>query len=146
MSAMTTTSAAATGTTLPARASSSTPTLDRHVLGWLRLEGLAAFIAGIAIYSRLGGEWIWFVPAFLFVDLSAIGYLAGPRLGAVTYDFAHNWAVALAILGVGLAVGAPLVALVGAVLISHVGADRAVGYGLKLSSGFKDTHLGRMGR
>ena len=32
-----------------------------------------------------------------------------------------------------------------AILIAHVGMDRAVGYGLKLPSSFHDTHLGRMG-
>ncbi|MDP9481643.1 MAG: DUF4260 domain-containing protein [Chloroflexota bacterium] len=127
-------------------AASAAPTLDRHVVGWLRLEGLAAFITGIAIYGQLGGDWIWFIPAFLLVDVSAVGYLGGPRLGALTYDFAHNWAVALAVLGLGLALSAPLLALSGAVLVGHIGADRAVGYGLKLASGFKDTHLGRMGR
>jgi hypothetical protein len=29
---------------------------------------------------------------------------------------------------------------------SHVGMDRALGYGLKLPSGFQDTHLGRIGK
>ena len=29
---------------------------------------------------------------------------------------------------------------------AHVGLDRAVGYGLKYASDFKDTHLGRIGR
>ena len=37
-------------------------------------------------------------------------------------------------------------ALVGAVLVAHVGMDRALGYGLKLPTGFRDTHLGRIGR
>ncbi|WP_415635615.1 DUF4260 family protein, partial [Paracoccus aminovorans] len=27
-----------------------------------------------------------------------------------------------------------------------IGIDRALGYGLKLPSGFRDTHLGRIGR
>jgi hypothetical protein len=36
--------------------------------------------------------------------------------------------------------------LAAAILIAHVGMDRAVGYGLKLPSSFHDTHLGRMGR
>ena len=86
------------------------------------------------------------MPALLLVDLSAIGYLANPRLGAFTYDLFHNWAIGLAVLAVGLAVSLPILALAGAVLIAHVGMDRSVGYGLKLATGFKDTHLGRMGR
>ena len=32
------------------------------------------------------------------------------------------------------------------ILGAHIGFDRALGYGLKLPSGFKDTHLGRLGR
>ena len=36
--------------------------------------------------------------------------------------------------------------LAAAILIAHVGMDRAVGYGLKLPGSFHDTHLGRMGR
>lgn len=30
--------------------------------------------------------------------------------------------------------------------IAHIAVDRALGYGLKLSSSFQDTHLGRIGR
>jgi len=37
-------------------------------------------------------------------------------------------------------------AIAGAVLVAHVGMDRAAGYGLKLSTSFHDTHLGRIGR
>jgi hypothetical protein len=32
------------------------------------------------------------------------------------------------------------------VLLAHVGMDRALGYGLKLPTDFRDTHLGRIGR
>jgi len=28
--------------------------------------------------------------------------------------------------------------------VAHIGFDRALGYGLKYPSGFKDTHLGRV--
>lgn len=30
--------------------------------------------------------------------------------------------------------------------IAHIGFDRTLGYGLKYDSGFKFTHLGRIGR
>ena len=120
--------------------------LDPQARAWLRLEGLAAFAAGVVAYGRLGGEWLWFVPALLAVDVSMVGYLRGPRLGALTYNVAHNWAVGLVVLGVGLATGIQVVELAGAILIAHVGADRALGYGLKLPSAFQDTHLSRIGR
>lgn len=139
--------AASHATAAPGAATATAPaTLDRQVRGWLRLEGLVVGLVGAIVYARLGGDWMWFVPAFLLVDASAVGYLGGPRLGALTYDIAHNWAVGFAILGVGLGADLLLLALAGSVLIAHTGLDRTIGYGLKLGSGFKDTHLGRIGR
>ena len=116
------------------------------VRGWLRLEGAAAFAAGLALFGWLGGPWLLVLPLLLLPDLSAVGYLRGPRLGAFTYNVVHNWALGLAVLGIGLATDVAPVAIAGAILIAHVGMDRAVGYGLKLPTSFHDTHLGRMGR
>ena len=116
------------------------------VRGWLRLEGVAAFVAGLAIYGWLGGPWLIVLPLLLVPDLSAIGYLRGPRLGAFTYNVVHNWALGLAVLGLAFAIDSIPFAIAGAVLVAHVGMDRAAGYGLKFSTSFHDTHLGRMGR
>jgi hypothetical protein len=124
----------------------SSPTLDGPVRAWLRIEGLAALVAGAIIFARLGGDWLWFVPAMLAVDISAIGYVRGPRAGAIVYNAAHNWATALVVLGSGLVADLPVLAMVGGVLVAHVGMDRAAGYGLKLRTSFGDTHLGRIGK
>jgi hypothetical protein len=115
------------------------------VRGWLRLEGAAAFVAGLALYGWLGGPWLLALPLLLLPDAAAIGYLAGPRLGAFTYNLVHNWAFGLALLGAGLAAGALPIAILGAISVAHVGMDRSVGYGLKLGT-FQDTHLGRIGK
>ena len=120
--------------------------LATTVRGWLRLEGVAAFIAGLALYGWLGGPWLALLPFLLVPDLSAVGYLRGPRLGAFTYNVVHNWALGLAVLGIGLGTDIVPIAIAGAILITHVGMDRAVGYGLKLPNSFQDTHLGRIGR
>ncbi len=116
------------------------------VRSWLRLEGLAAFGAGLALFGASGGSWLLFVPLLLVPDISAIGYLAGPRVGSFTYNLLHNWVPGIVALGLGAWLASPAVVLVAAILIAHVGMDRAVGYGLKLPSSFQDTHLGRMGR
>ena len=116
------------------------------VRGWLRLEGAAAFIAGMALFGWLGGPWLIILPLLLLPDLSAVGYLRGPRLGAFTYNVVHNWALGLAVLGVAFAMDSVPLGIAGAVVVAHVGMDRAAGYGLKLSTSFHDTHLGRMGR
>ena len=112
----------------------------------LRAEALALSVAGVLLYLQLNGHGLWLLPLLLAPDLSMVGYLAGPRLGAITYNAVHNLVAALLLLGVGwFAAIAPL-ALLGAVLIAHVGMDRTLGYGLKLPTDFRDTHLGHIGR
>lgn len=116
------------------------------VRSWLRLEGLAAFGAGLVLFGLSGGDWLFLIPALLLPDLSAIGYLGGLRVGAFTYNLVHSWALGFIALALGLWLDSAPIQLVAAILIAHVGMDRAVGYGLKLPSSFHDTHLGRMGR
>jgi hypothetical protein len=112
----------------------------------LRLEALALFVTGVLAYLQLNGNALWLLPLLLAPDLSMIGYLGGPRAGAITYNLAHNLATALVVLAIGwLAAIAPM-ALAGAILVAHVGMDRSLGYGLKLPTDFRDTHLGRIGR
>ena len=113
---------------------------------WLRLEGLAAFGAGLAFFGSGGGNWLFIIPLILLPDVSAAGFLAGPRVGTFTYNLFHNWAPGFVVLGLGVWLASPVAQLVAAILIAHVGMDRAVGYGLKLPGSFRDTHLGRIGR
>ena len=119
--------------------------MDGQVRTWLRLEGVAVLIAGAFAYDRLGGDWLWFLPALLAPDLSALGYLVDRRVGATVYNLFHNWGTGLAVLGAGVALDVAPIALAGAALLAHTGMDRAAGHGLKLMSGFHDTHLGRNG-
>ncbi len=112
----------------------------------LRLEGLAVCAAAAAAYAHAGGSWTWFALLFLVPDLSFSGYLAGPRVGAATYNLAHSHAGAFALAGAGYAIGAPLVSATGLIWIAHIGFDRCLGYGLKYPTSFNDTHLGRIGR
>jgi hypothetical protein len=119
---------------------------DRGVAAILRAEQVALVVAGIVIYLANGGALILLVPLLLAPDLSMAGYLGGPRLGALTYNAVHNLVLALAALGIGWWFEVGWLVLVGAILIAHVGGDRALGYGLKLPTDFRDTHLGRIGR
>lgn len=118
-----------------------------NAVSWiLRAEAVAIFVAGVILYLQLNGHPLFLLPLLLAPDLSMIGYARGPRLGAITYNLAHNLATALVVLAVGwFAAIAPL-ALAGAILVAHVGMDRSLGYGLKLPTDFRDTHLGRIGR
>jgi hypothetical protein len=114
---------------------------------WIvRSEAVAAFVTGLALWFANDGSLLWVAPALLLPDVSMVGYLGGARLGALTYNAVHNWTLALAVLGLGWWLSNVPALLIGAVLVAHVGMDRALGYGLKLPTSFQDTHLGRIGR
>lgn len=112
----------------------------------LRAEQVAIFVAGVVLWLANGGNPLLLVPALLAPDLSMIGYLRGPRLGSITYNAVHHLVLALALLGLGWWLQVGWLVLAGSVLTAHVGMDRALGYGLKLPSDFRDTHLGRIGK
>jgi len=112
----------------------------------LRAEQLALGGAGIGLWLANGGSPWLLVPAWLLVDVSMVGYLAGPRLGSITYNGAHNLVLPIVLLGLGWWSATAWLMLAGGVFLTHIGLDRALGYGLKLPTDFRDTHLGRIGR
>jgi hypothetical protein len=107
----------------------------------LRLEGAAEFIAATALFFITGGAWWLFLLFLLAPDLSALGYLAGPRIGSVTYNLAHTIAFPLALGLGGWWLGSPLAVSLALIWLAHIGMDRMVGYGFKYPDAFKHTHL-----
>jgi hypothetical protein len=110
----------------------------------LRVEGAAVLLAAVFVYFRLGLPWWAFLVFLLAPDLSAIGYLAGPRVGSVTYNLAHIIVWPLALWVLGWALGWAWAAPVALIWLAHIGMDRMVGYGLKYPDDFKHTHLDRL--
>jgi hypothetical protein len=75
-----------------------------------------------------------------------VGYSVNSKVGTTVYNLGHTYVIPLAILLVAHVLdSAPLLGL-SLIWIAHIGLDRLIGYGLKLPTGFKDTHLGRIGR
>ncbi len=114
----------------------------------LRLEGLALALTCLWLFSLFHQSWWLFAVLVLAPDLSMLGYLAGPKSGAAIYNAVHSWVlvVALFFLAFYPGGGSPLLLSFPFILGVHIGIDRALGFGLKHASGFKDTHLGRLGR
>jgi hypothetical protein len=112
----------------------------------LRVEQVAIFATGVVLWIANGGPPLLLVPAWLLVDLSMVGYLAGPLPGSITYNAAHNLVLPLVLLGLGWWTETGWMVLAAAVLFTHIGLDRTLGYGLKLPTDFRDTHLGRIGK
>ena len=74
-----------------------------------------------------------------------LGYLKDSRWGAVCYNAAHSY-ITPALLGL-LALGHSSLALSAALIwAAHIAFDRTLGYGMKATSGFNQTHLGLIGR
>ncbi|HEV3052332.1 MAG TPA: DUF4260 domain-containing protein [Longimicrobium sp.] len=109
---------------------------------WLRVEGLAVLALAVLLYERGGHSWLLLAVLFLAPDLSFLGYLAGPRMGAMAYNLAHSYVGPAALAAWALLTGRPPVPSL--IWAAHIGFDRAVGYGLKYPTDFADTHLGRL--
>ncbi len=110
----------------------------------VRLEGLSAFALAIALYAWSGGNWVIFLLLFLAPDLSMLGYVAGPRGGAATYNLVHTYTTPAAIAAYAFFAKLHLALALALILFAHIGIDRLLGFGLKYPSGFKDTHLQRL--
>ncbi|RVD72201.1 MAG: DUF4260 family protein [Mesorhizobium sp.] len=112
----------------------------------IRLEWCVAAAAAVVLYAMTGTSWWLLALLILAPDLSMLGYLAGPRVGAIAYNALHMLIVPLALALAGYVLGSSMATAIALIWISHIAIDRALGYGLKLPSGFQDTHLGRIGR
>jgi len=75
-----------------------------------------------------------------------LGYLAGSRVGAFVYNAVHTYALPAALTLYGVWSDKTLPLSIGLIWFAHIGADRALGYGLKYADGFSRTHLGALGR
>ncbi|HWH06226.1 MAG TPA: DUF4260 domain-containing protein [Gaiellaceae bacterium] len=117
---------------------------DRLPRALLRLEGAAVAAGAVALYFHLGHGWLLLVVLALAPDLAMLGYLAGPRAGSVAYDLAHTSALPVALGLAGVLGDIPLAVQLALIWVAHIGLDRALGYGLKYPTGFKDTHLQRV--
>lgn len=112
----------------------------------LRLENLALAIAAVIAFHAIGGGWGLFAILILLPDLSMLGYLAGPSVGAGGYNVGHSYVGPALLAALGWALGHPLLQQIALVWCAHIGGDRALGFGLKYPTGFGDTHLGRLAR
>lgn len=112
---------------------------------WLQLEGLVVLVVAVVVYAELGASW-WVLALLLLVpDIAMAGYLAGPKVGAATYNVVHSYVGPLVLVALTYFLAQDL-AYLAIIWIAHIGMDRALGFGLKYDTGFSDTHLYRLGK
>lgn len=111
----------------------------------IKLEELFMFTLTIFLFSKLDFAWWWY-PVLIFTpDLSMVGYLISPQVGAATYNFIHVKALGIGIFVIGVILASQPLQLAGLILFGHSSMDRILGYGLKYPDAFKHTHLGTIG-
>lgn len=109
------------------------------------MEDAAILLAAVFLCFFVDARWYVFAGMALAPDLGILGYLIGPRFGAATYNATHIQAVPLVLALYALNTANPVLQAVALVWIAHIAFDRLAGYGLKMPSGFTDTHLGKIG-
>tara|TARA_R110002049_G_scaffold305738_1_gene503136 strand:- start:9030 stop:9386 length:357 start_codon:yes stop_codon:yes gene_type:complete len=112
----------------------------------LKIEELLMFLLGVFMFNQLDFSWWWFLVLIVTPDISMLGYLVNTKIGAITYNVFHHKAMAILVYFVGVYFQYSILQLVGIILFSHASLDRMFGYGLKYFDGFKNTHLGIIGK
>jgi len=112
----------------------------------LRLEGFCLLVGACWAFQVQHVGWVWFAVLFFAPDLSMLGYLVNPKIGAAAYNAAHTTVVYGPLAACGYLSGSSVAVAVGLIGLAHVGFDRLLGAGLKYPLGFGYTHLGRIGK
>jgi hypothetical protein len=112
----------------------------------LKAEELA--MTAIAVYLliryNLGLSWWAWALLFFSPDISMLGYLHNTKTGAVCYNLFHHKGIAIVIATAGFYLSNDVLTATGILLFAHASFDRIMGYGLKYSDSFKNTHLGSL--
>jgi hypothetical protein len=107
----------------------------------LRIEEAGLLTAAVLLYMHFHFSWALFAMLFLVPDLFMLGYVANPRVGAALYNLVHTLMGPVALFGFAYVEHYPVALAVAIIWAAHIAFDRLLGYGLKYSREFKDTHL-----
>jgi hypothetical protein len=102
------------------------------------------FALALLLYWRIDANWLLLVVLALAPDVGMVGYVRDTRFGAATYNLCHTYVAPLLVGAAGLVTSGLLLQALALIWVAHIGADRALGYGLKYPTTFKDTHLARV--
>jgi hypothetical protein len=108
---------------------------------FLVLESVVIFLGSLLIYLFLSGNWIIFLVLLFSPDIFMVGYIKNSRIGSINYNIGHVYAWSVLLILIGILIGLDILILLSLICIAHISIDRAMGYGLKYPSDFKDTHM-----
>ncbi|MFG6494782.1 DUF4260 domain-containing protein [Fictibacillus sp. UD] len=111
---------------------------------FLKLEGFAVLILSLYFYQYYQFSWVLFFILIFAPDISMIGYFLDNKIGALIYNIFHTYIISILFIFFGLLLTSETLLAIGIIWSAHIGMDRMIGYGLKYSTSFKDTHLNRI--
>ncbi len=91
-------------------------------------------------------DWWWLIVLFVAFDISAIGYAVNNKIGALTYNIGHSLIGPTLLATLYVLTSSQIVLFITLLWVFHIFVDRALGYGLKYSTSFYHTHLGKIGK
>ena len=107
----------------------------------LRLEGVVILICSIIILIYLKSNWILNIVVFLLIDISLLGYLSNPKLGATIFNIGHTLSLPIILLIIGILINSSISIQIGIIWVAHIGYDKMKGFGLKYPDSFDSSHL-----
>ena len=116
----------------------------KHIIS---LEYLFAAVLTALFFVTVGRfDWWWLIVLFLLFDISMVGYVVNQKIGALTYNMGHSLIGPAILAAIYIATNNQAVLFITSLWLFHIFVDRALGYGLKHSTGFEHTHLGKIGK
>lgn len=112
----------------------------------LKLEELAMLVLSIYMFSLVDVVWWWYLALFFVPDISFSGYMINAKVGAILYNILHHKGLCIVLYLVGIYTANTTLQLIGIVFFGHSAFDRMLGYGLKYTDSFNNTHLGIIGK
>jgi len=110
----------------------------------LRVEGAALFVLSLFLYHFVGARWGTFLLLFLWPDLFMLGYIWNVQIGSSIYNLVHTEILPIALAGFAFSAHRLPWLSFALIWLAHIGFDRALAFGLKYPTAFKDTHLQRI--
>lgn len=119
---------------------------DKQIIAWQRLEGGLILAGSLWWFHLNSGSWLLFLLFLFSFDISCIGYVKNPKVGAFLYNLGHSLVVPLTITVFAHPGYKHHLFNFALIWVAHIGMDRLFGFGLKYDDGFGHTHLGIIGK
>ncbi len=111
---------------------------------YIHVENVVAFMGIVVLYVYLDYSLFLFFLLLFSPDLTMIGYAWNKKIGSIVYNLGHNLILPIILFIASFLQEMPIVMMLALIWLAHIFLDRAFGFGLKYSAGFKITHLQKL--